>query len=430
MLGFVVGDLEDRGDLRIRGGAPAAGVRKPCRPPAPPPSLPRPEQTFPAMADEEVDVEAMLDESLKGPAPGEGGAGGEKRVREEEGSDAGEDKRRRERSRDRDRDKGRDRDRSRRDKSRSRSRSRSRRDRDRDRDRDRGRDRDRDRAKRDRRRDRRSPSPPLTAAERLKREQERELAELERDLRTVFVYQLHPKAPLKDIFKLFSQAGKVADIRIITDRYTGRSKGFGAQRPLRPVPRWRAASSFLRARAGYVEYADKMSILPALALNGQLLAGHPVLVKPSESEKNAAAQLAKVQAAMSAAPNPLESQLRISNVHKNVRVRDLEDIFSPFGRIEQLEIQEDAAGGDLGMAAVQFTNVDAARKAMQALNGLELAGATIVVTTAAPYSGASAVAAAATGAYQQTVDVGEIDDDGKTGLALNASARVRLEACL
>ena len=137
-----------------------------------------------------------------------------------------------------------------------------------------------------------------------------------------------------------------------------------------------------RACAGYIEYADKMSILPALALNGQLLAGHPVLVKPSESEKNAAAQLAKVQAAMVAAPNPLESQLRISNVHKNVRERDLEDIFSPFGKIEQLEIQEDAAGGDLGMAAVQFTDVDAARKAMQALNGLELAGATIVVTTA------------------------------------------------
>ena len=64
-----------------------------------------------------------------------------------------------------------------------------------------------------------------------------------------------------------------------------------------------------------------MSILPALALNGQLLNGHPVLVKPSESEKNAAAQLAKVQAAMIAAPNPLESQLRISNVHKVILMR-------------------------------------------------------------------------------------------------------------
>jgi RNA recognition motif-containing protein len=68
----------------------------------------------------------------------------------------------------------------------------------------------------------------------MKREQERELMELERDLRTVFVYQLHPKASLKDIFKLFKQAGKVSDIRIITDRYTGRSKGFGAAPTLFP----------------------------------------------------------------------------------------------------------------------------------------------------------------------------------------------------
>jgi hypothetical protein len=176
---------------------------------------------------DEVDVEAMLDASLQAPPPGDkrpreedstGGAGG--------GEGGGDDKRRRDRSRDRERG----RDRSRRDRSRSRSRSRSRR----DRDRDRGRDRDRDRSRRDRsprRRDRRSRSPPPTAAERLKREQERELAELERDLRTVFVYQLHPKAPLKEIFQLFSQAGKVADIRIITDRYTGRSKGFGACGP-------------------------------------------------------------------------------------------------------------------------------------------------------------------------------------------------------
>ena len=200
----------------------------------------------------------------------------------------------------------------------------------------------------------------------------------------------------------------------------------------RPQPRVSAlaSSSLTCVGAGYIEYADKMSILPALALNGQLLNGHPVLVKPSESEKNAAAQLAKVQAAMSAAPNPLDSQLRISNVHKNVRESDLQDIFSPFGEIEQIEIQEDAAGGDLGMAAVQFTDVDASRKAMQALNGLELAGATIVVTCAAPNGGAGAGAVVGTGAVQQSVDTGEIDDDGKTGLTLNARDRVRPAAAL
>ena len=176
--------------------------------------------------------------------------------------------------------------------------------------------------------------------------------------------------------------------------------------------------AFVPAPAGYIEYGDKLSILPALALNGQLLNGHPVLVKPSESEKNAAAQLAKVQAAISSAPNPLDSQLRISNVHKDVRESDLDDIFSPFGKIEQIEIQEDAAGGDLGMAAVQFTEVDAARKAMQALNGLELAGATIAVACANP--NAAGVPQA------QASDNGEIDDDGKFGVGLNASARASL----
>jgi len=160
---------------------------------------------------------------------------------------------------------------------------------------------------------------------------------------------------LKEIFKLFSGAGKVSDIRIITDRYTGRSKGFGECRaaPARGAAASPACPASRAAFAGYIEFANKESILPALALNGQLLNGHPVLVKPSESEKNAAAQLAKTQAALSAQPNPLDSQLRISNVHKNVRESDLQEIFSPFGAIEAIEIQADAAGGDFGMAAVQ-----------------------------------------------------------------------------
>lgn len=126
-----------------------------------------------------------------------------------------------------------------------------------------------------------------------------------------------------------------------------------APRPRRARAGCVASPASRAAFAGYIEFANKESILPALALNGQLLNGHPVLVKPSESEKNAAAQLAKTQAALSAQPNPLDSQLRISNVHKNVRESDLQEIFSPFGAIEAIEIQADAAGGDFGMAAVQ-----------------------------------------------------------------------------
>jgi RNA-binding protein 39 len=50
--------------------------------------------------------------------------------------------------------------------------------------------------------------------------------ELDRDIRTVFAYNLNLRADEKDIFKFFSQAGTVVDVRIISDRNTRKSKGF------------------------------------------------------------------------------------------------------------------------------------------------------------------------------------------------------------
>ena len=50
--------------------------------------------------------------------------------------------------------------------------------------------------------------------------------ELDKDIRTVFLYNLNLKAQERDIFELFSRAGKVVDVRIIMDRNTRKSKGF------------------------------------------------------------------------------------------------------------------------------------------------------------------------------------------------------------
>ncbi len=58
------------------------------------------------------------------------------------------------------------------------------------------------------------------------RERERELKELDRDIRTVFAYNLPLRADERDLFKFFSAAGMVEDVRIITDRNTRKSKGF------------------------------------------------------------------------------------------------------------------------------------------------------------------------------------------------------------
>ena len=70
---------------------------------------------------------------------------------------------------------------------------------------------------------RREVTPPEVRAA---REREKELAELDRDIRTVFAYNLNLKAEEKDLFQFFSTAGKVLDVRIISDRNTRRSKGF------------------------------------------------------------------------------------------------------------------------------------------------------------------------------------------------------------
>ena len=78
------------------------------------------------------------------------------------------------------------------------------------------------------------------------REREKELAELDRDIRTVFAYNLNLKAEEKDLFQFFSTAGKVLDVRIISDRNTRRSKGFA-----------------------YIEYARRVSctVWPAFSLS-------------------------------------------------------------------------------------------------------------------------------------------------------------------
>ena len=69
------------------------------------------------------------------------------------------------------------------------------------------------------------------------RERERELMELDRDIRTIFAYNLPLRATEKELFQFFSSAGQIADVRIIVDRNTRKSKGFA-----------------------YIEYANRVSI--------------------------------------------------------------------------------------------------------------------------------------------------------------------------
>ena len=75
--------------------------------------------------------------------------------------------------------------------------------------------------------------------------QKKEIDNLTKDQRTVFVSQLTMKVTEKHLRDFFGQIGKVNDIIMIRDKYTGRHKGFA-----------------------YVEMAELEKIPTCLMING------------------------------------------------------------------------------------------------------------------------------------------------------------------
>lgn len=321
--------------------------------------------------------------------------------------------RHRSRERELDRDKERSsRDREKREK--DRDKDRERRDKDKDKERDR-RDRDKDKEK-DRERERRSRSRSRHDREKereLIREREREFeardnrrfkekketaepeADPERDQRTVFAYQMPLKATERDVYEFFSQAGKVRDVRLIMDRNSRRSKG-----------------------VGYIEFYDAMSVPMAIAISGRLLHGQPVMVKPSEAEKNLVqSNTATGVAGVSGPYAASERKLYVGNLHFNMTELNLKQIFESFGPVELVQLPtEPETGHCKGFGFVQFAQIEHA-KAAQSLNGkLEIAGRVIKVSSVTEHIGAQESAA-------KTAD---FDDDEGGGLALNAQSRAML----
>ncbi|GFQ02661.1 RNA-binding protein 39 [Phtheirospermum japonicum] len=338
--------------------------------------------------------------------------------------------REREKDRGREREKDKDRERSSRHRSRERDSDRERRSsRDKEKDRE-EKDRDRERRERDREKERekererereRERSRRSRSRSRLERERERELirerereesrrfkdkkeaaepeADPERDQRTVFAYQMPLKATERDVFEFFSKVGKVRDVKLIMDRNSRRSKG-----------------------VGYIEFYDVMSVPMAIALSGHLFLGQPVMVKPSEAEKNLVQSNTAVGGSGVTGPyGATDRKLYVGNLHFNMTEFQLKQIFEAFGPVELVQLPTDPETGHCkGFGFVQFAQLEHA-KAAQSLNGkLEIAGRTIKVSSVTDH----------VGAQDSGAKTADFDDDDGGGLALNAQSRAMLMAKL
>ncbi|RLN53252.1 hypothetical protein BBJ29_004444 [Phytophthora kernoviae] len=400
------------------------------------------------MADEDID--SLLQEGIRAADMSKqdtGSAAKESRPEEDERRSRRRSKSRsrshshsRRRHRDRSRSRSKPRRRSRRSRSRSsrRSRGSSRRER------GRSRSRSRERPSRKKRRSK-SPSqsaPPKeerersTSAERAEKAKQRELMELTRDHRTVFVGQLTQKVREKDLTRFLIKIGKVENVMLIRDKFTNRSKGFA-----------------------YVEMSNLEDVPKVLLLNGQVpdFQVFPIMIKASEAEKNFAAKKDSVMNANAAATAPLTadapgaaggmsaaamsaaSRIYCGNLHTNITEDDLRVVFQSFGEVLSVTINRDEMGRSKGFSFIQFSSPQEANFALSKGNGLELAGNYLrlgPVNENAYGSGNRGGGDFKSGAGAVGADNSDsggrwkLEDDEGTGLSMNAQSRSALMAKL
>ncbi|GKU95161.1 hypothetical protein SLEP1_g8556 [Rubroshorea leprosula] len=167
-----------------------------------------------------------------------------------------------------------------------------------------------------------------------------------------------------------------------------------------------------------------MSVPMAIALSGQLLLGQPVMVKPSEAEKNLVQSNASGTGSGGVAGpyGAVDRKLYVGNLHFNMTELQLRQIFEPFGPVELVQLPLDIETGQCkGFGFVQFAQLEHAKAAQSALNGkLEIAGRTIKVSSVTDH----------VGTQDTTAKAADFDDDEGGGLALNAQSRALLMAKL
>ncbi|KAL2937042.1 RNA-binding protein 39 [Bienertia sinuspersici] len=163
----------------------------------------------------------------------------------------------------------------------------------------------------------------------------------------------------------------------------------------------------------YIEFYDVMSVPMAIALSGQLICGQPVMVKPSEAEKNLVQSTSTTAAGLTV--SGAARRLYVGNLVPNITEEQLRVVFESFGTIELVQLPRDEAGLCKGFAFVQFARLEDAKSA-QVLNGqLDIGGRVMKVSAVTDQPG-----------MQDAATNGDLDDDEGGGLSLNASSRALL----
>lgn len=211
--------------------------------------------------------------------------------------------------------------------------------------------------------------------------------------------QLAARIRPRDLEEFFSSVGKVHDVRLILDNKSHRSKGIA-----------------------YVEFREVDAVPLALGLNGQRLLGVPIIVQPSHAERNRIASAAAAAAMKSNTTPGGQMRLYVGSLHYNITEDMIRGIFEPFGKIDDLKLMKDhQTGRSAGYGFITYRNAEDAKKALEQLNGFEVAGRPMKVGHVTDHSVDGSNSGG--GFY-------DIDDMDRAGFGLGATGRIQLMAKL
>jgi RNA-binding protein 23/39 len=175
------------------------------------------------------------------------------------------------------------------------------------------------------------------------------LTDEQREKRTIFVYNLSVETSEKQIALFFSKVGRIRDVKLIRDRFTNRSKGFG-----------------------FVEFADASSIAEALRLTGKKLESSTVMVKSSDADKNLTHN--KDPSAVIPIPKTPRriTQLFVSGIPNCITEEDLKNLFDTMGKVVYVNIERGT--GETRTGWIKYKTPEDAKKGLIKLNNLHFGG--------------------------------------------------------
>lgn len=165
---------------------------------------------------------------------------------------------------------------------------------------------------------------------------------------TIFVGDLAPDVTDSLLHETFKHYTSVKGTKVVTDRLTGRPKGYG-----------------------FVSFEDESEQLRAMVeMNGTFCSSRPMRIGPAANKKNTVSNQ-NTQGTQNE-DDPNNTTIFVGGLNESVSDDLLKQAFSPYGQLLHVKIP---AGKRCGF--VQFATRHSAEEAIRLLNGTQLGGQTI-----------------------------------------------------